>query len=216
MSADYWVDKMDHVVSSLILSPSFFFSFWNLSGQKPRALWKPAMWHLAASAPSEGQKGPRCTFHGNAEKQRNIRHPAARLLQPVFGWCQWVWLQPSRSRTPTIPASGDVRAHVSPQVKTAAPQGSYEQKDFPLDERVQTLRSETRQENRRSVGHDEQAAAVYKWGLFIYAPFNELLMEETSSYFPLFLFRRSGSFWWSYGQNKRTLAQFSGCHSKRN
>lgn len=41
------------------LSFSLFFLFfpWILSGQKLRALWKPAMWHLAASAPSEGQKG---------------------------------------------------------------------------------------------------------------------------------------------------------------
>lgn len=31
MSAYYWVDKMDHLVSSLILSPSFF---WILSGQE--------------------------------------------------------------------------------------------------------------------------------------------------------------------------------------
>lgn len=154
MSAYYWVDKMDHVVSSLIPSPSFF---WILSGQKPRALWKPAMWHLAASAQSEGQRGPRCTFHGDAEKQRFTQQPAARLVQRASGWCQWVRLRASGSRTPTAGASGDVRAHVSPEVKTTKPQVSYEQKDFPLDERVQTLRWETRQANRRSVWHKEQA-----------------------------------------------------------
>lgn len=54
MSAYYSSDKMDHVVSSLILS---FFPCM-LSGQKPSALWKPAMWHLAVCAPPEGQKKP--------------------------------------------------------------------------------------------------------------------------------------------------------------
>ncbi len=137
--------------------------FWILSGQKPRALWKPAMWHLAASAPSEGQRGPRCTFHGNAENRRCTKHPAARLLQRVFAGSQRVWLHSSSRRTaPTIGASGDVWAHFSTEVKTAKPQVSNEQKDFPLDERVQTLRSETRQENRRSVWHREQAAVVFK------------------------------------------------------
>lgn len=126
---------------------------WIHSGQKPRALWKPAMWHLAASAPSEGQRGPRCTFHGNAEKQRLLRRP--------FGWCQGVRLCAPRSRAPTIGASGDVCAHVSSEVKTAEHQISNEQKDFPLDERVQTLRAETRQDNRRSVRHRRQTRPFF-------------------------------------------------------
>lgn len=179
MSAYYWVYKMDHVVSSLIPSPSFL---WILSGQKPRALWKPAMWHLAASAPSEGQRGPRCTFHGDAEKQRFTQHPAAGLLQRASGWCPRVRLRASSSRTTAAGAGGDVRAHVSPEVKTTKPQVSYEQKDFPLDERVQTLRWETRQTSRRSVWHKEQTAILFKWGLFINAPFNDSYAANGGNY----------------------------------
>lgn len=151
--AGYSCQRTIELIRWIMRSPPWFLSislplsFWNLSGQKPGALWKPAMWHLAASAPSRGSKGgPRCTFHGDAENQRNTR-----LLQPLSRWCQ-------RVRAPTAPASGGAGARVCPQVKAAEPQGSSEQKDFPLDERVQTPRPETRQEGRRSVRHKEQAA----------------------------------------------------------
>lgn len=175
MSAYYWVDKMDHLVSSLILSPSFFFAG-SSQAKKPSALWKPAMWHLAASASPQGQKGrggkegegeegTLCTFNGNAEnQQRFTQHPPSSPsppwpLQRVSGWCERLW---GRSG-----ASGGVWAwHVSPEVKAAKPKVCNEQKDFPLDERVQTLRSETREESRRSVWHEPGAAEDFKWSRF--------------------------------------------------
>ena len=162
----YSCQRTIELIRWIMWSPPWFclrLSFsvpWIHSGQKPRALWKPAMWHLAASAPSEGQRGPRCTFHGNAEKQRLLRGPS--------GWCQGV-----RLCAPPTGASGDVCAHVSPEVKTAEHQVSHEQKDFPLDERVQTLRAETRQDHRRSVRHNRTNEA------FFFFPFKRLL---TSSY----------------------------------
>lgn len=156
MSAHYWADKMDHLVSSLILSPSFLSSSM-LSGQKPSALWKPAMWHLAASAAPEGQKGPRFSFHGDAEKQlRLTRHPPApRPLRRGAGGRLRVRLLPVGTDAPAA-ASGDVWARATPQVKAAKHQVYNEQKHFPLDERVQKLRPESGQENSRSVWHKKK------------------------------------------------------------
>lgn len=74
------------------LSFSLFFP-WILSGQKLRALWKPAMWHLAASAPSEGQKGgadgmemqKNSTAH-NLQQQQQQPHFPSQPLGDVTGF----------------------------------------------------------------------------------------------------------------------------------
>lgn len=72
MSAYYWVDKMDHLVSSLILSPSFFFFCWIVSGQEalcgnlPCDIWLPALRHKV-------KKG--------GEERRGRRRPCARLME---------------------------------------------------------------------------------------------------------------------------------------
>lgn len=115
MSAYYWVDKMDHLISSLI--QSFFSSpSWILSGLKPSALWKPAMWHLAASSAPEGQRGPQCTFHGNAEQHPPPQlQPSSRILQRACGRCVRFWGLPS---TPDPPACRGA----STEVQIAKPQ----------------------------------------------------------------------------------------------
>lgn len=152
MSAYYWADKMDHVVSSQILSQ--FLLFLPLRPEAQGSLETCHVTFGCQRSVRRSKRGARRTFHGNAEKQCCTQHPAARLLQAVFGWCQRVWLYPQGGRAPTIGAG---RVHICPEVKTAEPQRSCEQKDFPLDERVQTLSWESQQEKRRSVCPWEQA-----------------------------------------------------------
>lgn len=86
-----------------------------------------------------------CTFHGNAEKRRKpAAHPTPpRLLQRGFGGCQRV-----RERS-WGGGDGHVWALVPSEIQTA--EVPHEQKDFPLDERVETLGSESWQEDHRSV-----------------------------------------------------------------
>lgn len=114
-----------------------------LSGKLPCDIWLPALRHKVK------EKG--AAFHGHAEKQRNnAQHPAAApFLQP--GYCQRLRLQPPSGRAPTTGAGGHVGAGASPEGHRAERWGGREQRGFPLDDRVQTLRSETRQESRRCV-----------------------------------------------------------------
>ena len=84
-SGHYWVDKMDHVVSSLILcvlslGPSQASSP-ALPGNLPCDIWLPALRRKVKVEAGGG--GPRCTFNGDAEKQRAAAAPGLHPLQRV-------------------------------------------------------------------------------------------------------------------------------------
>lgn len=116
---------MDHFVSSQIYSP---FSPGSSQARSPR---------LSGNLPRdtrlpEGQKGPRRSFHGNAGRRRlpgALRPGSGRRVRVRGFW------------SPAVGADVWVAAEVQTR--------KVHKKDFPLDERVQTLRSEQRPENSR-------------------------------------------------------------------
>lgn len=148
---------------------SFCLEAAGLSGNLPCDIWLPAL--------SQKVKGEPCApFNGNAKNQCDTKHPAAAPPPPprlLLLQQQWVFF--GGCITPTTGASGDVWAQ---EVKTAKPKVSYEQKGFPLDERVQTLKPETRQENSRSVWCKEGSALFFlNEAFFIYVPFKGALIQ---------------------------------------
>lgn len=123
------------------------------------------------------------TFHGHAEKRwNNAQHPAAAAAAaalPQPGCCQRLRLQPSASRAPTPGTRLRAGEGASPQGRRAKVHGGGQQRDLPLDDGVQTLGSETRQERRRFVRLRD---AVFLWvseGFSLRPP----LMEDISSCF---------------------------------